>query len=399
VKTLVIEPRDSLLVRDARPFSRDPGARARSLDFPFPSTLAGAVRTRLGCNSEGVFQPEKRVEVLKLAVRGPLLCRLDEAGKPGGWLLPAPADAVLFEGVAGALRRERLAPLELPEGARTDLDPELLPLGLGDPNPAKPAAGPPRFWHWQGASGYQAWLQAPASGSVQRADLGLAGLTREARVHVSVSRDTGTAEEGRLFSTEGLRFSVPAGEGEDALASARLGAMGRFALALGVAHPNLESLQGIAPLAGERRLCAWRPQSFQWPSAPEALEKALLKHRAARLLLLTPGLFEKGWCPAAERLGPPGTRLVAAAVRRPEVVSGWDLAISKPKPSRRAAPAGSVYFLRLPAQMPEADLKAWLRQHWLGNLCDQEQDNLDGFGLHLVGAWDGQTLQMSGRVR
>ena len=293
---------------------------------------------------------------------------------------------------AGACARERCA-AGVAGGARTDRTRTASP-GPGRPQPAKPAAGRPVL-ALQGARATRHGCR-PASGSVQRADLGLAGLTREARVHVSVSRDTGTAEEGRLFSTEGLRFSVACGEGEDALASARLGAMGRFALALGVAHPDLESLRGIAPLAAERRLCAWRPQSFQWPSAPEALEKALFKHRAARLLLRLPPV-RKGWCPAAERLGPPDAPVAAPSAA--EVVSGWDLAISKPKPSRRAAPAGSVYFLRLPAQMPEADLKAWLQQHWLGKLCDQEQDNLDGFGLHLVGAWDGQTLQMSGRVR
>lgn len=398
MKTLVIEPRDSLLVRDARPFSRDPGARARSLDFPFPSTLAGAVRTRLGADGEGIFQPEKRQEVLGIGMRGPLLCRLDHGGKPTGWLAPAPADAVLFQQEGGSVRRERLAPLSLPEGAQTDLG-DLLPLGFANPLPAKPYGAAPRFWNWEGPSGLGAWLEAPSSGGVQAETLGLRGLTREARVHVTVSRETGTAVEGHLFSTEGLRFSVREGTGGDEFGGGALSEVRRLALVLGVDHPEVERLRGVAPLAGERRLCAWRAVSVEWPALPGSLEKALLKSRCARLVLLTPGLFDQGWRPSDQRLGPPGTRLVAAAVRRAEVVAGWDLALNKPKPSRRVAPAGSVYFVRLPDQMPEADLKAWLRDHWFGNLCDQPQDNLDGFGLHVVGSWDGQASELSGRAR
>jgi CRISPR-associated protein Cmr3 len=48
----IMEPHDPLLVRDGRPFGSNPGARARSLLFPFPSTIAGGMRTRAGLRAE-----------------------------------------------------------------------------------------------------------------------------------------------------------------------------------------------------------------------------------------------------------------------------------------------------------------------------------------------------------
>ncbi|MCG5547076.1 type III-B CRISPR module-associated Cmr3 family protein, partial [Halorhodospira sp. M38] len=70
-----------------------------------------------------------------------------------------------------------------------------------------------------------------------------------------------------------------------------------------------------------------------------------------RVVLTTPGLFPGGWkLPGLDADGlwhyPGGrARLVAAAVPRGQVVSGWDLAQQRPKPAQRAAPAGAVYWL------------------------------------------------------
>ena len=46
----LIVPRDPLIFRDGKPFTATPGERSNSLGFPFPSTLAGAVRTLVGAD-------------------------------------------------------------------------------------------------------------------------------------------------------------------------------------------------------------------------------------------------------------------------------------------------------------------------------------------------------------
>ena len=76
----------------------------------------------------------------------------------------------------------------------------------------------------------------------------------------------------------------------------------------------------------------------------------------------------------------------AAAVGRPLIVSGWDMLAKKPKPSRRLAPAGSVYFVDLSGV---DDIEAWVRGRWMKVLPEQpnQQSRCDGYGLAVVGVW------------
>ena len=57
-------------------------------------------------------------------------------------------------------------------------------------------------------------------------------------------------------------------------------------------------------------------------------------------------------------------------------VSGWDVARGSPRPTRFAAPAGSVYFVTTPDPGdPEA------------SLCDDPEDSAQGWGFALRGVW------------
>lgn len=103
----VIEPRDPLIARDGRPFDAAPGARAASLPFPLPSTIAGAVRTRAGLNAQGFFDPDDAdliARVREVALRGPLPVEIEESSENGGvktrFLSPAPAVQAAFQRAA-----------------------------------------------------------------------------------------------------------------------------------------------------------------------------------------------------------------------------------------------------------------------------------------------------------
>jgi CRISPR-associated protein Cmr3 len=72
---------------------------------------------------------------------------------------------------------------------------------------------------------------------------------------------------------------------------------------------------------------------------------------------------------------PPGIFPIAAAVPGYTAVSGWDLAKGGPKPTRFAAPAGSVYFLEKPLDS---------FPHALGS----QEDTALGWGACLTGVWD-----------
>src|SRR5215218_6714985 len=111
MSTWIIEPRDPFIARDGRPFGATPGARAASLNFPFPSTTTGGLRTRVGLVS-GSFDTQKIEEVKRIGVRGPLLAELNDDGEVAEWLAPAPLDALLMESVSGgsAALLRRLSP-------------------------------------------------------------------------------------------------------------------------------------------------------------------------------------------------------------------------------------------------------------------------------------------------
>src|SRR5450432_1404442 len=102
----LVEPRDPLIAREGRPFGPDAGAAATSLPFPFPSTLAGGVRSRSAIDENGAFQYERDDtdhlnQLKKIRIRGPLLVQLvndtnDLAPGEDAWLVPMPNDAQLF---------------------------------------------------------------------------------------------------------------------------------------------------------------------------------------------------------------------------------------------------------------------------------------------------------------
>lgn len=396
----LIEPRDPLLVRDGRPFSAAPGARADSLDFPYPSTIAGALRTRAWSASGLAFEPAQRAAIKQIALRGPLLVELSDEGPPR-YFAPSPADAVFFAAGddLGSAHLRRLAPQALPAGAQADLD-NGEPIGMAAPEKAKPLPRPPRFWHWRR---FEEWLLAPDDiESLKLSEWGHAGPGKDSRVHVAIRSAEQTAEEGRLFQTRGLEFSYsPSGQGA-------LSDMRRLGLAIAVegAGPVAEMPEGLGVLGGEQRLARWRKRAGEkLPSPPHGLREQIIQSGACRLILLTPALFAQGALPTDLLTLVPGLQVTVAgyAVPRFQVVSGWDYLVGKPKPTRRLAPAGSVYFLRLSGQ-PEA-IKQWFDKVWMQNVSDQILDepttdmqpdgmadepgqaNRDGFGLAALGVW------------
>jgi CRISPR-associated protein Cmr3 len=374
----ILEPRDPLLVRDGRPFL--PGTEgARSLDFVPPSVTAGALRTRVW-HAKGGWSVD---EAKALPVQGPLLAELQpERDALKTLWLPAPRDCALFtprDKAAGELDRFGLAPGAPFADGDCNLHNGLLPVVpvASSLSKEKPAKSAPAYWS---KAILQAWLAAPAPsqdklphGTGQDHTRG--PLQHEPRVHVALKPDgSRTGEDGKLFQTDGLRFAArevrqtDKGEQVD---------FQRLALLVRCDHPELRP--GALTLGGERRLTLMGALEGDptWAAPP-------LSGARARVVLLTPGLFAEGSAP--RQIG--GARVIAAAVGRPQTLSGWDMAwkssagkVGGPKPTRRMAPAGSVYWVDLTG----VDAKAWAAAVHFGGVCTEPQDNRDGFGLAVVG--------------
>lgn len=384
----LIVPRDPLIFRDGRPFSADPGARATTLPFPFPSTLAGAARTLSMAGSPGTRFDDRLVEaLLQKTIRGPLLVEPTEVGVKAPFV-PAPADALILrraDGEQTGATCQWLRPLTLSDGAQTNLPPGLLPTGPRRVHKGKPQPEAPAFWNWKK---FEAWLIEPQDEAPtgDLASLGIGALPRDSRVHVRMNPALQTADPGGLFQTSGLEFVLPGkGEGGKAMAQAR-------ELAL-IIDTDADVSESLGFLGGERRVAQWRKSDAQLPGCPEAVRKHIVAEKACRLILLTPAHFEAGWQPEWVLTACGATaHVVAASVPRAQTVSGWDYKDRKPKPTRRLAPAGSVFYLKLEGD--EKALQTFVDQVWMQNVSDGDQDRRDGFGLAALGTWDGNPVSM-----
>ncbi len=362
-KAFCLEPLDVLSFRDGRPFGG--GSYAKS-GLPYPQTLAGALRTALlkayGCDFNRLAEairsgksPADAFEaagapawIARMAFRGPWLASTTKGGVEPYVVLPANVQRN---------KRER------------DVFHVLKPLNKAIPAPGwKPPEGEALMrpmWH------SSAERTERMSGFLSFSGLGryLSGQTMTSKDVVAAGPDgplyaiaerTGIGlDPDRLSVEEGLIY----GSGFLAL---RPGVLfyGEALFDQSAPADALDSVD-LVSFGGEGRKAVLKPVApVKWPNP------AIRPGQKSFYLLTTPAFFAGRWVPAALR-----GKIVGAAVGDGLPVSGWDLARGGPKPTRFAAPAGSVYFVD--QQVTET----------IENLSEGEEDLLAGYGCCLKGVW------------
>ncbi|CAM4079748.1 type III-B CRISPR module-associated protein Cmr3 [Deinococcus marmoris] len=368
MKTYLLTPRDPLIFRDGRPFGAS--ERAHSLSDMPPSVLAGVVRTLAG-SRDGRFTMEHDLPtLLGLGVRGPVLVQVED-GVAGEWLLPAPLDAEPSR--EGAYRHMAL----LDAGSRTDLDRLLL-----GPQRAVKVDAAPSHWSW---NVWQQWLTREyGSGDGVIVPPGSPSPRPEERVHVSVDPATGTAAGSLLFGTSARDFTH---------CDFQTGELTTLGLVFQTDAP-LPQVPTVTRVGGEGRLARLEPSEAAWPECPEQILSHAERYGTVVAYLLTPAEFTAGYLPGWLLDGDEGlsVTLRAAATSRPLVLSGWDLALQRAKPTRRLAQAGSAYYLHLEGD--PAAIRRWVAATWLRCVSDTEQARRDGFGLCVFGVWDPEAVNV-----
>ena len=395
---VLLETEDVFLFRDSRPFTAGEDFRAEGQFPPLPPPVAGAVRSILltsALRKEGKGFRDLESDPLLASVRaalgtadsmgqlrlaGPLACRY----VPGQFLpeplFALPADA-LPRGIprlrddltTPGLRRSMTGVLG---GSMAVLDPALASVTEAEEEEAEPVGD---------------WLCA---GEMEKYLTGAAQITRECLKVLTETRtgihrnERRTVEAGWFFNAQMQR---PHWDQHSAI-----GLLLRLETPTGHA---IETPQYV-PLGGEGRSAFLRPlHNLSLPLDGLQVRHGIAEQIAAdegrfRLYLATPGVFggatpgEGGLLPSAF----PGT-LKGVASGKAVPVGGWSLATNSPRPLRRAAPAGTVYF----GQLADCTLDAakTLVETFHHRTTLQEQDHLPeaeyrarmGFGLTLVGAW------------
>ena len=202
---------EMLILRDGRPFGESGMFGGNSLNWPFPQTLAGMVRTAVGVSRDaGYFHvPENVKGILEVGI----FKILPMAKEDGHWqpLMPVPADLVLTRKTDDAdFTVNPLIYKSLAAGSGTDVMNRqwLIPsVDLRD----KPAKEIPFFFHWRF---YDHYLKGDLKQATNHSfsDIGVPPPIKSLRVHNAIDDNTFTTEESKLFSNAGFYLKSKNGE-------------------------------------------------------------------------------------------------------------------------------------------------------------------------------------------
>ncbi|MDA2807783.1 type III-B CRISPR module-associated Cmr3 family protein [Nocardiopsis suaedae] len=373
---LVVQPHDTVQVRDGRSFDAGTGGIAHSVR-PWPSTIAGALAAALGGED-----PQ--------SVRGPVLVR--RTGD--GWrpYFPAPHD-LHTDPV-----RTKVWRMFLPGGP--DAQPGSGPGGAG--------AVPVTDLHSTAEAGGIGGLRLPAlpddvededkktapcdallsggtlqdylhgalvaPGSVASYDVLDAvddPVVPEPRTGIELDPRTRTVRTGMLYRTTHMRLR------QGWAFAAHVTPEPRQQRQVDIGPPDPVQFGGLARMADVDPA-----PGADWPRAP-----ARFPGGRVLLYVATPALWPRGWHPEP----PPGAELVSAVVGDPLAVASaspkaGDEGFWNTRVLAWAVPPGSLYLLRFPG---EEEAAAWAAEHHARALGPPARERMDtaGFGVVLTGVW------------
>ena len=334
-----IEPIDNLYLRGNKLFG-DPGAHGESLMPPWPSIVAGSLRSFLLAS---FGEDPKAFGLGKTALRSPLNSVLGTPDVPGTFRVsmftvgsrsgdttsiyfPLPAD-IAIEERENDIWPNFMQPMKKPSSIQGSYPFLKIPILKVD-GPFKPKTA-----FWLTAEGLGAYMEGSIPNGhllVRQENLWLS----DQRLGIALDSNKRTAATGRIYTAETIAMAQDHGfvvgiEGENGLL------------------PD----NGLLRFGGDGRGAAF----FKCrPKLPQPPWERIKKEKRFRMIMATPGIFKDGWLIPGARMERGKiiwdwidlrAEISAAAVRRFEVISGWDLAREKPKRALRVVPTGSVYWM------------------------------------------------------
>lgn len=380
-----IEPMDTLFFRDHRPFNAGEETTAE-FNFPSPLTFFGAIGSAVLDGTKGVelrkfvrgiggyehpklgkYDPDLKNTGMKL--KGPFLHREGEV------FFPPPAN--LWISILGKKPSTYYTSLPYETDWEWDIKREnqnLRPLKMPTKSEMKPLD---EYISAKVLTQYLSNSLPPTIPVKSKEEF----FAKEDRYGHALSRDSLTVEEGYLYTATHLRF-------KDELGKRKYIKTGFTLIAEGIDETDLPDK--MISLGGERRR-AMISVSRGDKLVPEQLEvlNAIKSTKKFFIYLATPAIFRNGWY----RDFPSefdGAVMVGAAVKKPMYISGWkvsgDSFRGKPRPMKRAVPAGSIYFFEAESWNDERFETLYKKYHFKESLSDEYPSA--GFGIGLIGSWN-----------
>lgn len=358
---LFIQPLDVWLFRNGKPFNQGSDHRAESVFPPLPSVLQGAIRSHyielhggIPTYLDGQSGLEDKVGYkggpppAGFQLRGPFLA--DDKHEQVRCYAPLPAHAYLAGNTYRLLEPKTTEKMEVITNFETSY--HLLWRKL-DVELSKGEGG-----GWLSFDNLHTLLR---EGELAKSKVEPQGcfFEWESRLGIQVNDQTRATASGMLYEAEFVRLND---------------GYGLYVAVDGLALPD----SGVMGLGGESHAAIYKRVS------EPTYQKSQPGNNGFTLTFITPTYFENGWQPATwQKFLGDAVTCVAAAVSKPLVLGGFDLARKRHKPSRRYVPAGSTYFF-----------SGLLPSTWPVTICDDVTEFKNsfnpgqiGFGQYIPGGW------------
>lgn len=378
---LFLQPNDTFFFRDGRPFTKGDQSEGYSIFPPPPSTILGALRTAYIAEHGDLpsFDAGKMAETIGtpnslgfMRLKGVFL-----ADRNSGIYYPIPLDLVVKEKENDNI----LYPLEVcPNNANLKSNASLSLKYL---------------LRWNGKED----VEAETSGKLKpiymqqyllgkdipiRFNPNEDFICDEPKIGIQRSRETLASEDNMLYRINMSRFQSRYSD------MATLGFIADYEC--NTLLPDNKGLlpdKGLFKLGGEGKsflyeLSKHNPDPFPTEDNLEQLKKAIKESGAFKLYFATPAIFKNGWLPKTNL---ESIELVTAAVGKSVPIGGWNMKEKKPKPTRRAVPAGSVYYCKILEGCCVDDV---INTFHYQNISDYQAK--EGYGLCFVGVAEGLKL-------
>jgi CRISPR-associated protein Cmr3 len=369
---IFLEPQETLLFRNGRPFDAGEVGYAETVFPPTPETLQGVVRSMIGTqyatgnrmSIAQVFHDKDFVNLIgnrdnygRFRISNIALAK--RKGDEIEPLYPVPAHVVEDERGKFRLKPDPKNDVlsNMPDKMQY-LVPERETKGK-----IEPVEG------WLSLTNLQTVLQPDTD--ISKLKIIRAGEIYEREPHVGIGMDSmrKVTEEGLLYSTQMLRMKAEYGFLVTIYIAKNQDSHEKDEQATQTIYKVLKK-SGWVTMGGEQRAAHFEIRA---DSADAIRSKGNL------LYLATPAVFSRGWQPAqwTTQAAP-----IAAAIPRYQLIGGW-----KPdtmnsggdqKSLRRCVPAGSVYFFDQPVTLPSP-----LGDHQEGN----NNPTYIGYGVIMTGDW------------
>ena len=362
---LFIEPMDVWLFRNNKPFDAGSEHQAASLFPPSPQVLAGVIRSHhLVINDVDLRRPdrEKIKQLVGTAVkppegfrlRGPVVARREQSRIVRYY--PLPADAIWLKQEGAVASYQARQPAGYAKGPRTNLPDGLQLLWRRPYDLSKGQAIPGGVWLTE--DDLQTYLvqgAVPTQNVIPGSEL----FTTEMRLGIHRDDITRASKSEMLYEVGFIRLREQ---------------VGLMVEVEGLAGLDQWPETGVFSIGGENRAARFcrltEDKIAPWP------RQEMTSQCRFKIYFFTPACFNEGWRPTTWAdwfKAPP--RLVGAALSRPQLLGGHDLAEGRPKPARRYIPAGAVYFFE-----GQPELKA-------NQTTLTTHGATLGFGQFMIGRW------------